>query len=1103
MPTERTSHSEQPLAGHQDRAPETLRVWLLGGFRVSVGSRTIEGNEWRLRKAAALVKLLALAPGHRLQREQVMDLLWPDLGKKAASNNLRQVLHAARNALDPAQGSRYLSSQDELLMLFPEGDLLVDIEVFEEAAATARRSADPAAYRSALDLYTGDLLPEDRYEAWAEERREQLRRTFVELLLELAGLYERSGDREAAIQASRRVLEADPHREEAHVSLMRLNAFSGRSAEALTQYGALEGTLLRVGAEPSASSRTLRDEIALGTFVGVPEEDRRGNQLQETAHAAGKHNLPAPRDNFVGREQEMVEIKRMLSMTRLLTLTGAGGSGKTRLSLEIARDLIGAYPDGVWLVELAPLSEGDLVAQEVAGALEISERPAEPLIDTLVDVIGFKNLLLILDNCEHLVEAAARLVDTLLSSCPHLRVLATSRETLGVGGEVLWRVPPLSLPDQTDGEPDGRSAIESLVRYEAVRLFVDRARLRLLDFKLTQENAGAVLRVCRKLDGIPLAIELATARMGSLAVEQVAQRLEVSLDLLKGASRTAEPRQQTLRATLDWSYDLLSEAEQTLFGRLSVFAGGWTLEAVEAVCSRGGIEQEDVLDLLSGLVDKSLVVAESSTEGTARYSMLEPVRQYAREKLNQREEAEAVRRHHAEYFLTLAEEANPELIGQDQIEWLERLESEHDNMRAVLSRPSDRNEVEVALRLGGALWWFWWVRGYHSEGRLWLEEALAMDGRVSPEVRAMALAGVGALAWAQGDLERGKEACEEGLQLLEHEAREGSEPKLCLLVCLGWVAWLREEYGQATQLFEESLALSREMSDTWWLATSLSNLALVSHSLGDSEKATELYEKSMDLFRKQGDKQSLASCLNNLAMVVYSQGDLGRAAQLTEEAVALLRELGARGGVALGLCNLGWMALLQDDLGKAADLYRESLSLSWDTGMNLLVQSALEGFACVTGAKGDAERSARLWGAARALHETKGIPRDTDFLAEADARISAVRLGMGEEVWEEAWRKGRAMTLDEAVSYALEEEEETDPLTTSAPWEPSAGHAPVTLTHREQEVAALVARGHTNRQIASHLMLSEHTVATHIRNILKKLELHSRTQIAAYFREQP
>jgi non-specific serine/threonine protein kinase len=326
--------------------------------------------------------------------------------------------------------------------------------------------------------------------------------------------------------------------------------------------------------------------------------------------------------------------------------------------------------------------------------------------------------------------------------------------------------------------------------------------------------------------------------------------------------------------------------------------------------------------------------------------------------------------------------------------------------------------------MGGALAWFWWVRGYYSEGRRWLEGALATEGRVSPEVRAMALAGAGGLAWEQGDLDRGQEACEEGLELLEHEERGASEAKLWLLLYLGWVVLDRKDYGQAKQLFEEELALSREMMDTWWIANSLLCLSGVSHSLGDYERATELNEQSMHLFRELGDKVYLANCLNNLAMVVYSQGDLGRAAPLTEEAVALQRELGAKGDVAIFRCNLGWIALLQDDLGRAADHYRESLTLAWDAGMNRIVQSAMEGFACVAGAEGDAERAARLWGAAQALHETKTIPRDTDFLAEADARIDAVRTGMGEQAWEEASRKGRAMTLDEAVSYALEGEEE-------------------------------------------------------------------------------
>jgi tetratricopeptide (TPR) repeat protein len=476
-----------------------------------------------------------------------------------------------------------------------------------------------------------------------------------------------------------------------------------------------------------------------------------------------------------------------------------------------------------------------------------------------------------------------------------------------------------------------------------------------------------------------------------------------------------------LRATIEWSFALLDEGEQVLFGRLAVFSGGRTLEAIEAICDSEGDLPVEAFDGIFSLLDKSLLRQEEGPNGEPRFVMLETVHEFAREKLGESAEAEQIKRVHAQYFLTLAEEAYPELKGANQLEWLERLEAEHDNMRAALSWALQRKEVELALRLGGALWWFWSMRGYYSEGRRWLEAALAMDGRVSLEVRAMALAGVGELAEIQGDLDRAQEACQEDLELLEHEA---SDAKLNLLVCLGWVALDKEEHSQAQQLFEESLALSRECSDTWWLASSLLGLATLSHNRSDSERATELYKESMDLFREQGDKQSLAYCLTNLAMLVYSQGDLGRAAKLTEEGVALLRELGARGDVALDLCNLGWIALLQDDLGRAAELYGESLTLAWDTRLNLIIQGALEGLACLAGARGETERAARLWGAAQALHETTGLPRDTDFLDEADARISAVRSGMGEEAWEEARRKGRAMTLDEAVSYALVEEEE-------------------------------------------------------------------------------
>jgi len=441
---------------------------------------------------------------------------------------------------------------------------------------------EPATYRAALELYEGDLFHEDRYEQWTEGRREELRQLYLALLVELAGLHEERDEHGMAIDALRKATAKESTLEEAHVDLMRLHAISGRPERALAQYERLRDVLSRgLGTRPAASSRRLRDEIAAGSHPMTPSVV---SSQEEEPIGVGEHNLPTPRTSFVGREQEIVEVKRMLAMTRLLTLTGAGGSGKTRLALEVARNLIGSYPDGVWLVTLAELSEGDLVPQAVATALQVPERPGQPLTDTLVEALEDRESLLVLDNCEHLVEAAVRLVDTLLDSCPHLGVLATSRESLGISGEVNWSVPLLSLPARADEEPNGAATIESLMRSEALRLFVNRARLRLPDFQLTQQNAGAVARVCRKLDGMPLAIELATARMGALSVEQVAHRLDVSLDVLSSANRISAPRQQTLRA------DDRLEPQAPLRGRADVLQAAFGIcRGLDSGGSGGGV----------------------------------------------------------------------------------------------------------------------------------------------------------------------------------------------------------------------------------------------------------------------------------------------------------------------------------------------------------------------------------------------------------------------------------------------------------------------------------------------------------------------------------
>src|SRR5579884_1260938 len=494
------------------------------------------------------------------------------------------------------------------------------------------------------------------------------------------------------------------------------------------------------------------------------------------------HNLPVQLTSFIGREKEMEEIKRLLSTAHLLTLTGSGGCGKTRLALQVAADRVEEYADGVWLVELAAIADLGLVPQTVAVALGVSEEPNRPLGETLANYLRPKSLLLVLDNCEHLLTACAQLADTLLRTCPKVRILASSREGLGLLGEALYHVPSLSLPDEKR-----LPTLEQLSQYEAVRLFVERAVLSRPDFAVTAQNAASVVQICSRLDGIPLAIELAAARARALAVEQLAQRLDDRFRLLTGGSRTALPRQQTLRATIDWSYDLLSQAERTLLRRLSVFLGGWTLEAAEAVCADashappraaamgagehaaapleagsrenagGPVAAEAVLDLLSRLVDKSLVLVEESAEAEARYRLLETVRQYSRDRLMESEEARDLRCRHRDWFLTLAEGAERRLRGPDQVAWLNRLAQEHDNLRMALEwcRAEEDAGAEAGLRLAGALWRFWRVRGYLSEGRERLEAALAQASASERTAqRAKALYGLAALAWGQGDYTR-------------------------------------------------------------------------------------------------------------------------------------------------------------------------------------------------------------------------------------------------------------------------------------------------------------------------------------------------------------
>jgi non-specific serine/threonine protein kinase len=751
------------------------------------------------------------------------------------------------------------------------------------------------------------------------------------------------------------------------------------------------------------------------------------------------NNLPLELSSFVGREREIAEVKRLLDGNRLLTLTGPGGCGKTRLALAVAFEVVEGFEGGVWLVELASLFDPNLVPQAVASTLGVREAQDRPLTETLSKHLGSTKMLLVLDNCEHLVEGCAALADVLLRACPNLRILATSREALSIGGESAWLVPSLVLP-----EPEQQPPIDELTRYEAVRLFVERAGAVVSTFGLTEHNAPAVTRLCHRLDGMPLAIELAATRVRVLSVEQIATRLEDNFGLLTGGSRTALPRHRTLRATIDWSHELLSQKEQVLFRRLSVFAGGFTLEAAEAVCAGEDLEGEEVLDLLMPLVDKSLVlVAQQQQSSEARYRLLETVRQYGQEKLNESGEEPAIKRHHADFFLRLAEQVEPKVNGKDRSLWLKRLEVEHDNFRAALAWGCEEEaEGETGLRLAGALSWFWFHREYWSEWRGWLDRALATQesagGSRRTVARAKALSGGGFLNWMKGD------------------------------------------QTTARSQLEESVTLWREVGDKQGLAQALRFLSGSFESQGDYAVARPLAEESVELFRQGEDKFGLGITLSRLGITALAQGDHAAAWSYLEEGVAISREIEDDWALALALRNLGIGAFRLGDYERSATWLSESLAVLREPGNPLYMQN-LELLAAAVSMRGEHRRAAWLFGAAEALREAVGAFVLPLYRAEYDRGVAATRAGLDEAAFSAAWSEGLAMTPEQAVEYSLEPSPATPQLRNIAE-----------LSTREVEVLGLVAEGLTDPQVADRLYLSPRTVGQHLRSIYQKLGVPSR-----------
>ena len=993
-----------------------LSLYFLGSPRVCLDGATVEMGR---RKVVALLAYLAVT-AQRQSRDELAQLLYGVQDREHGRANLRHSLSLLRSAI----GEDRLGT-DRLGVWLPSGEgLWVDTAEFRrllERGQVADTKGDLATARSdlaaAVGLFRGDFLAgfylrdSTDFEDWQGMVQEDLRRQHAAALQRLVEIHGGWGQYEQAIEYGRRRLALDPLEEAIHRELMRLHGLAGQHVEALRQYDRCRSVLEReLGEEPDEKTERLREHIASRKPLLGTEWQREQPKLPQGLHQpksldSRPNNLPTQPTPFIGREEELAGVREALRLeeVRLLTLTGAGGTGKTRLALQAAAGLSDAFEQGVFFVDLAALRDPDHLIGAIAAALNVREAGGDDrsLLETLSDYLGRKQVLLALDNFEHLLPAGPQVAE-LLASCPQLKVMATSREALHLRAERVFPVPPMQLPSQ------GQRA-EEMTRCEAVRLFADRAAAVRPTFELSEENAEVVAEICIRLDGLPLAIELAATQIGVLTPQALLSKLEDRLNLLKGGPRDLPERQQTLRSEIDWSHELLGPGERRIFRRLSVFPAGCTLEAAEAVCRMAGGDP-DVLSDLSGLAEKSLVRLVEDTE-EPRFRMLETIREYARERLEESGELDVLEPRFADYFLRLVEEAEPELYGPDQMRWFNRIEEEYGNIRAALAWLYDRQELVDGLRLAGALGWFWFRRARFAEGEHWLElfRAAASEGG-PPGLRAKAAYALGWLKLCVGSAfwgnPEGKHFFRESLELW----REAGHQRGIALsqVWLGWKGGVEGTDGWA--LADESVAIARETGDPWTIAWCL-KVAYSHLRREDKELAPRraALEEAVALARQTGDPFLLSQALNGMGNVFGWIGELEEAEPWYRDSLHLARQIDDSWSILDNINCLADVCLGLEQILKAKELFAEGLRLAMDLGARGYLPWFIGGFYGVARREGQNERAVRLGAFSEAI-----LNPDSRY----DPRL-AEELGLDKEVAVAEWKTGQAMTLEQAVAYAL------------------------------------------------------------------------------------